>query len=82
MTAQPLRPEDLAADLTELVAEEHRLLQRVSRSVDDENRLRQVRLEQDRLWELRRLLRARRAHDEAPAAVPDRSARVVEQHLR
>ncbi|GAA2017502.1 DUF2630 family protein [Pseudokineococcus marinus] len=82
MTAQPLRPEDLAADLTELVAEEHRLQQRASRSVDDEQRLRQVRLEQDRLWELRRRLRARRAHGEADAAVPDRSARVVEHHLR
>ncbi|WP_298803732.1 DUF2630 family protein [uncultured Pseudokineococcus sp.] len=82
MIEQPLRPEDLAADLTELVAEEHRLLQRASRSVDDEQRLRQIRLEQDRLWELRRRLRAQRAHGEVPAVVPDRSARAVEHHLR
>jgi Protein of unknown function (DUF2630) len=72
---------DVQAHIEQLVAEEHRLLNRTGAqglSSDDHKRLADVRVELDRYWDLLRQRRAREEFGEDPDAASLRDAGTVE----
>jgi Protein of unknown function (DUF2630) len=72
---------DVQAHIEQLVAEEHRLLNRTGEqglSADDHRRLAEVRVELDRYWDLLRQRRAREEFGDDPDAASLRDADTVE----
>ncbi|HEY8296642.1 MAG TPA: DUF2630 family protein [Candidatus Baltobacteraceae bacterium] len=78
-----MKDADIHSHIEELVAEEHRLLERAeagSLPLADRTRLDEVNVALDRYWDLLRQRRARRDAGQDPAAAQIRSADTVEHY--
>lgn len=73
---------DIQQHISELIAEEHELRERVSSGAispsDEQGRLRRLETELDRCWDLLRARRARREYGEDPDQAQARDASIVE----
>ena len=71
------------AHIESLVAEEHALFDRGERmSADERNRLDEINVQLDRLWDLLRQRRARAEFGQDPDSAIERSASTVEKYLQ
>ena len=81
-STQPQSDEEIVAQIDALVAEEHEIEGRHEGglSPDESERVGAIRVERDRLWDLKRARQARREAGLDPADAEERPASVVENY--
>lgn len=81
--ADPVDDQNIHQRIEDLVAEEHRLLERGGEMTPDERRrLGEVEVSLDRMWDLMRQRRAREEFGQDPGTARERSADIVEKYLQ
>ena len=77
-----MNDQTIHGSIEELVAEEHRLFEKGTALTEaDRERLTEVNVQLDRLWDLLRQRRAREEFGQDPDSAKERSAEVVEKYV-
>ena len=79
---RPAGDHEIVEYIDELIAEEHRILGRPEKSDQDMKRLTELRVERDRLWDLKRQRQARRDGGQDPELASERTPDIVERYLQ